>query len=238
MSGQIDFIALYSELGIEPDCSLDGLRMAYRRRVADLHPDRAGDSGEDDLKALNLRYAAALEFHRHYGRLPGAPAAAPRRAHVAPERGWPAHTMAEAEEVAPPRRQSRLFVYGILLLAAGLVWWLTRTDAPAPGLSGGVAGNERQTARPAAIALRLGMHAGDVVAMLGEPAGRELGGTHWLYGPSWVRFECSQVIDWYSSPLEPLRASRSRPGAEGAAVLARADARPCPPVAAASGRGW
>ena len=83
-----------------------------------------------------------------------------------------------------------------------------------------------------------GLSEGDVVAMLGEPAGRELGGTHWLYGPSWVRFECSQVIDWYSSPLEPLRASRSRPGAEGAAVLARADARPCPPVAAASGRGW
>src|SRR3546814_1681304 len=45
------------------------------RRVADLHPDRGGDSDEDELKSLNQRYAAALDFHRHYGRLPGAPPA-------------------------------------------------------------------------------------------------------------------------------------------------------------------
>ncbi|WP_202840280.1 J domain-containing protein [Luteimonas saliphila] len=239
MSDQTDFIALYSELGIEPDCSLDGLRMAYRRRVADLHPDRGGGSGEDELKTLNLQYAAALEFHRHYGRLPGAPAAPARRQPGAPQRaGEPIAEVEEGEQAPQARRSSRIVVYGILLLSALLVWWLSRTDGPSPGSSGGVAGNERGTARSAAIALRQGMHAQDVVAMLGEPVSRELGGTHWVYGSSWVRFECSQVIDWYSSPLQPLRASRSRPGEEGAAVLARADARRCPPVAASSGRTW
>lgn len=239
MSDQTDFIALYSELGIEPDCSLDGLRMAYRRRVADLHPDRAGESGEDTLKTLNLRYAAALEFHRHYGRLPGAPAASARRARSVAEPRRAARVVVEPEmEDAQPRRSSRLIVYGILLLAALLVWWLSRTGGPSAGFSGGVAGNERGTARPAAMALRQGMEARDVVSMLGEPVSRELGGTHWLYGPSWVRFECSKVIDWYSSPLQPLRASRPRPGGEQAAVLARADARPCPPMAASAGQVW
>lgn len=232
MSAQTDFVALYSELGIEPDCSLDGLRMAYRRRVADLHPDRVGDSGEDELKALNLRYAAALEFHRHYGRLPGAPATPPRRAQPAAaaaprmDAGLP---IVEEVEAASPRRSSRMVVYGMLLLAALLVWWLSRTDGSA-GFGSGIAGNKRGTARAAAIALRQGMEARDVVAMLGEPGSRELGGTHWVYGPSWVRFECSQVIDWYSSPLQPLRASPPRPAGESAAVLARADARPCPPT--------
>ena len=234
MSAQTDFVALYSELGIEPDCSLDGLRMAYRRRVADLHPDRVGHSGEDELKALNLRYAAALEFHRHYGRLPGAPTTPPRRAQAAtataPRMGAAAWVVEEVE-AASPRRSSRVWVYGMLLLAALLVWWLSRTDGSA-GFRSGIAGNERGTARAAAIALRQGMEARDVVAMLGEPGGRELGGTHWVYGPSWVRFECAQVIDWYSSPLRPLRASRPRPEGEAAAVLARADARPCPPMAA------
>ncbi|TYT23597.1 J domain-containing protein [Luteimonas viscosa] len=241
MSDQTDFIALYSELGIEPDCSLDGLRMAYRRRVADLHPDRAGDSGEDELKALNLQYAAALEFHRHYGRLPGAAAPATRRRQVPGGSRRSAQAVANVEEEAEApqaRRPSRMIVYGILLLSALLVWWLSRTDGPSPGSSGGIAGNERGTAPSAAIALRLGMPVPDVVAMLGEPVSRELGGTQWVYGPSWVRFECSQVIDWYSSPLQPLRASRSRPDGEEAAVLARADARRCPPVAAASGRTW
>src|SRR3546814_1619149 len=69
MIDQTDFIVLYRELGVGPDCSVDGLRLAYRRRVADLHPDRGGDSDEDELKSLNQRYAAALDFHRHYGRL-------------------------------------------------------------------------------------------------------------------------------------------------------------------------
>src|SRR3546814_8325735 len=75
MIDQTDVIVLYRELGVGPDCSVDGLRLAYRRWVADLHPDRGGDSDEDELKSLNQRYAAALDFHRHYGRLPGAPPA-------------------------------------------------------------------------------------------------------------------------------------------------------------------
>src|SRR3546814_4196936 len=89
MIDQTDFIVLYRELGVDPDCSVDGLRLAYRRRVADLHPDRGGDSDEDELKSLNQRYAAALDFHRHYGRLPGAPpapSAQRRRAPVAQPR--------------------------------------------------------------------------------------------------------------------------------------------------------
>src|SRR5690554_3642510 len=77
MIDHTDFMVLYRELGIEPDCPLDGLRMAYRRRVADLHPDRGGGLGEDQLKALNQRYAAAIDFHRHHGRLPGSAARAP-----------------------------------------------------------------------------------------------------------------------------------------------------------------
>src|SRR3546814_1701390 len=46
MIDQTEFIVLYRELGVGPDCSVDGLRLAYRRRVADLHPDRGGDWDE------------------------------------------------------------------------------------------------------------------------------------------------------------------------------------------------
>src|SRR5690606_29581359 len=211
MTDQTDFMVLYCELGIEPDCSMDGLRLAYRRRVADLHPDRGGEAGGDELKALNKRYAAAMEFHRHHGRLPGAAAPAPalrRPAYAEPTRP------AVGEEEEPPRerrRRSKFVVCGMVVVAAIAAWWLTRTDASLPEFVDGVAGNQREIRPSAAIALRQGMHAREVRALLGDPVHRALGGTHWEYGPSWVRFACGEVIDWYSSPLRPLRASRSRP---------------------------
>lgn len=218
---QTDFLALYRELGIEPDCTVDEMRLAYRRRVADLHPDRVGAAGEDALKTLNLRYAAALDFHRHHGRLPGA-APTTRVARPALKPAGRAQRV-EAAETLPeqPQRQapSKVVVYGIMVLAMLLVWWLSRAD---PGSLGfhipGIAANKRQVAHHSDIALRLGMRRQEVVALLGEPVTRELGDTHWLYGPSWVRFECDRVSDWYSSLLKPLKASRARPPREGAAA--------------------
>lgn len=209
---QPDFIALYRELGIDPGCSVDELRLAYRRRVADLHPDRIGASGEDDLKSLNLRYAAALEFHRHYGRLPGAApvpvARVPRESPAVPEQE------AAPAEAPEPRRPSKFVVYGIMLVAMLLVWWFSRTGAGSPAIHGmGVATSERETTPRSAIALRTGMSRTEVVALLGYPVTREHGDTRWLYGASWVRFDCGEVVDWYSSPLKPLKASRSRPPA-------------------------
>ena len=229
MTDQTDFMVLYCELGIEPDCSMDGLRLAYRRRVADLHPDRGGDAGGDELKALNKRYAAAIDFHRHHGRLPGATAPAPalrRHAFAAPP---PVIAAAAGEEpLQERRRRSKFVVYGMVLVAALGAWWLTRTDASLPEFLDGVAGDQREIRPSAAIALRQGMHASDVAAMLGDPVHRALGGTHWEYGPSWVRFGCGRVIDWYSSPLRPLRASRSRPPDMAATASAQVAQR-CPP---------
>lgn len=231
MTDQTDFMVLYFELGIGPECSMDGLRLAYRRRVADLHPDRCGDAGADELKALNKRYAAALDFHRHHGRLPGAPApaAAPasRRRALAPP---PLVAVAAGEEPLQERPQpSKFVVYGIVVVAVFGAWWLTRPDAPLPEFLDGVAGDEREIRPSAAIALHRGMHAREVVEMLGDPVDRALGGTHWEYGPSWVRFACDRVIDWYSSPRRPLRASSSRPQDTGAPASAQPAPR-CAPV--------
>ena len=231
MTHHTDFMVLYRELGIGPDCSLEGLRMAYRRRVADLHPDRGGGLGEDRLKALNQRYAAAIEFHRHHGRLPGAAARVPASAAPtfapAPVQSHAAHAVEDAP-LQEGRAPSKFVRYGIVLVAALAAWWFIRGGVPLPGFLDGVAGSERGTQASAASALRQGMHARGVAAILGDPVSRELGGVHWEYGPSWVRFECGRVVDWYSSPLNPLKASRSRPReavASGAAGLAPR----CPP---------
>lgn len=71
-----DFLKLYSQLDLQPDCSLDDFKYAYRRRIGELHPDRAGAAPGDGadqalLSDLSLTYAAAIRFHKQHGRLPG-----------------------------------------------------------------------------------------------------------------------------------------------------------------------
>lgn len=72
-----DFSLLYSELKLPPDCTLEDFRCAYRRRIAELHPDRKGGkptSPEADaaLSALISTYVAVNRFHSRHGRMPGA----------------------------------------------------------------------------------------------------------------------------------------------------------------------
>lgn len=95
-----DFARLYSELGLRPGCSLSELKHAYRRRIAELHPDRGGmpapRPGDTRLPLTDLiaLYAAASDFHQRYGRLPGAPARRGLPLKPAPWRTAAPHAMA------------------------------------------------------------------------------------------------------------------------------------------------
>ena len=66
-----DFARLYSELGLRPGCTLSELKHAYRRRIAELHPDRRGTMpprpGDAHLPLTDLiaLYAAASDFGGH-----------------------------------------------------------------------------------------------------------------------------------------------------------------------------
>ncbi len=71
-----DFGQLYAQLDLQPGCSLEELKRAYRRRIAELHPDRnpaqeSADDAEIPLSDLNSIYASALRFYKEHGRLPG-----------------------------------------------------------------------------------------------------------------------------------------------------------------------
>lgn len=70
---RLDFSQLYAQLDIEPGCSLEEFRHAYRRRISALHPDRNAAPEEADLASeLNVLYERAIDFHQRFGRLPGA----------------------------------------------------------------------------------------------------------------------------------------------------------------------
>ena len=217
-----DFGRLYRVLGIDPGCTLEAFKQAYRRQVAALHPDRARDAthASDRLKELNLAYAAALDFHRLHGRLPGLPPRTATPVHAAsPSVPDPRDVPAFASRRWSKRLLAALAVMsGAWLLGADFVDG--PDDVPAADASGMQADpphapwadpSDADHERP--TRLKRGMEAGAVLALQGAPISRESDG-RWIYGPSWIRFECGVVVDWYSSRLTPLRTASTRPPAD------------------------
>lgn len=221
MAGEIDFLVLYKILGLNADCELDEFKLAYRRRVAVLHPDRRLDGTNVEIAAERLQqlmalYASAMAFQRQHGRLPGA--IAPSRA-VAPD----SDVEVRPSEIAPacqedpqpgltkeePRRSRRWL---IVAACTALIWvlWPVERPAPEPSASTDVVSyspddsSSQDTLSPAPT-IALGMDAATVRARVGLP-GNIIAGERWEYGPSWIRFDNDKVIDWYSSPLRPLDA--------------------------------
>ena len=217
-----DFSQLYSQLGLSPQAGIEDLKRAYRRRVGQLHPDRhPNDRGtpdtQDEFAQLIALYGMAMRFHRLHGRLPGeasvlgsvgsasdAPRVIESKIDFRPtatenvgekkrgRRGWLsigamallialAYVTAPDETtiIAPAPTQLRLPVAG---------------SAPAP--DGGFAAPEK---------LALGMDMALVFDIQGRPTYRE--GDVWEYGPSWLRFDEGQLVEWYSSPLYRLKVS-------------------------------
>jgi hypothetical protein len=216
MAGNTDFIALYQELKLTAGCTLEDFKLAYRKRVATLHPDREGAPARapQDLQRLNALYSSAMEFHRRHGRLPGAAQLG--------SGGAPGPLPAQPREYAPrdqPVRESRggsrIVLAIVVLVVIGL--WIGANFAPAedPVASSIPApvdtAQQASSSAPVVRIIDLGVTAQQVRDIQGEPvSGWE---QRWEYGPSWVAFRCGVVIDWYSSTLRPLKVATEHPPA-------------------------
>lgn len=218
----IDFERLYQEFGLDPGASVDDLKLAYRRRVSVLHPDRldARDPisqhlATEHLSRLTSMYEAAIGFHRQHGRLPGAmPSARSAPVNEAPAAGA---TFAY-DTPAPVRSRSLvwwLLALGIIALFAWLIAGLDAVEdslAPEPVAvprAALPAPLDRRTTMPqrSTEGIRVGMTAADVLRIEGEPVTRNE--YRWDYGPSWIGFDKGKVRDWYSSPLRALRIDKA-----------------------------
>lgn len=204
MPEEIAFAALYQELGLGAECSLDEFRHAYRRRASQLHPDRSGaDSDTQRLQRLNVLYDSALEFHHLHGHLPGARAVPEtRRIETAqpPVRAQPQHA-------TEPSRRRRRYLISASVLALLLYWLGSQRGAP-PTLDPAGPGDEVAPGllQPQAPDLAIGMDQALARSTLGRPDSETA--TRWDYGASWVEFRCGKVSGWYSSPLRPLHVAQ------------------------------
>ncbi len=230
MARGVDFLRLYQEFGLEPNATLDDLKLAYRRRVSALHPDRMTTDpisqhlAGEHLTRLTALYNAALRFHQQHGRLPGAQAPArgestdpvPTMTPAAPSTGTTAAV--EAARGGSGGLSAGTWLLGILVLAV-VFWALSRLaaleDAIAPEPVAAATSARAPPAPPTsrAAGIRVGMRADDVLRVMGEPVART--DERWDYGPSWIRFDKGRIVDWYSSPLRALRIDRTPPAEDG-----------------------
>ncbi len=211
MTDETDFIDLYGKLRVEPGCSLDEFKRAYRRIVALWHPDRRRGTRADKLAAARLQrltaqYGAAMDFHRRHGRLPGAPLPA-REAERVPQEPQ----TAASPSPAPPQRVQARHWYAVTLAISAplLVWSLWPANEVVETEVREVPVRIAPKASVQAPVLALGMTQGEVLAIEGEPMRR--GDERWEYGPSWVRFEADALVDWHSSPLRALHVTTPEP---------------------------
>lgn len=212
MANETDFLELYRELGVSPGCCLLDFKRAYRRHVARLHPDRPGDGQPrlgEQLQQLTAQYSAAMEFQRRHGRLPGAQAEDVRISVSEP-------TLRSTLPPLGPTRESRrgpskiTILFAVSVVAA--LFWCTDPLPFAPEISHMpyIAQSSAEVPEtPALPMLALGMSQENVRTIEGEPM--LIRDDHWEYGPSWIRFENGEVVDWYSSPLRSLRTTTGRP---------------------------
>ncbi len=225
MQDDIDFAALYEELGLSADCPMASLKHAYRRRVRELHPDLPGASGSiEQLQRLNRLYNAALDFQRRYGRLPGAlpsAAAPPPSAHAVPFEDI-ARPQLPHHNVSAPRPWLRyLLLSG---LAGAILLWLAPHHQAEPEMQTAASAYPAGAHAPGVSMFKMGSDRALVRQLQGAPFNDE-DDAHWSYGPSWIEFRCGRVSDWYSSPLHPLRVRKSEPDADDLIAARSADRR-------------
>ncbi len=211
-----DFVAFYQQLGLSPDCTLEELKTAYRRQVAQWHPDRRGRQTQPAdaarLQELTARYNAASAFHRRYGRLPGA-------SHQAIPVAMPQVRRPAVAAAADPPSRGRMRYWWWLVLGGGLLWaaWssglfdagASATDPAMPTPARDDASVREPSAATALI--EIGTDAARVRALEGRPLMESP--QRWDYGPSWIGFHDGKVDDWYSSRLRPLKVASAHPPA-------------------------
>jgi hypothetical protein len=112
----------------------------------------------------------------------------------------------------PRRSYSRLLavlaiiIIGVVLWSVGPVPSEALEEAPSESVSDEY--GLGATMLPLMSPLALGDTMESVRASEGTPLVVRAG--RWEYGPSWIRFQQDEVVDWYSSPLQPLKTASSR----------------------------
>jgi hypothetical protein len=140
-----NFGQLYAQLDLQPGCTLEELRHAYRQRMRQLHPDKQAEpephsGGESAVSDLNSIYASAIRFHKEHGRLPGGRSPVVRDDTIEKQSSEPARrkpvlpaaTTESLQDQGPTLRRGPMLLILLLLTTLALAIFLDSASETAP----------------------------------------------------------------------------------------------------------
>lgn len=182
----------YRALGLPPVCSIEEVRLAYRRRVRACHPDRAGTppaADPDEFGRVVIAYRRLVRFYREHGRLPHQPIESAARLQRLASRRADFRSRWRCAFTVP-----RLHRFVFLAFVGGVAATAALDQLQPPGMA--------EQARPNGR-IAVGMAPAEVVRIQGVPQFTK--GSVWFYGESGIIFERGCVIGWEDRPPFPLR---------------------------------
>mgnify|MGYP001579240134 FL=1 len=219
------YLQHYQVLEIQPGCSFEDLRYAYRRLVKEWHPDHFtggrenSDPGyaESKIKDINKAFRSLSDYYKKNGCLPISPEEAADL-----NKGsaflWMDNRQSKDRRPAQGKKAStfsvslRLMIVGAVL-GIGYVAWKTHMQeqigpsnqaAPANSVPTEQYQLGSRQSRETEEHFTVGSTLGDVIAIQGAPTSIE--GDVWLYGQSKVYMEKGAVTKWENDSESPLKA--------------------------------
>lgn len=234
MTDQQQYSQFYRALNLNPDCTWEELRNAYRKLVRLWHPDRYAENDDkkayaaEKIKEINTAFSALEKYFKEHDKLPSVDLSEVRRQTIRPSTGVQFRTNKQTKNVRESRPASNFSIMGKIALLLVFVFPIyhlamlkddTRsgtgshtvgTEAVPPAL---VIHNKEGNPLTAAnisgqsilTTFTYGSTKGDVYAAQGEPSSAN--DDVWHYGKSKVYFVFGRVSHWENQIDSPLRIS-------------------------------
>lgn len=143
MKKRYSYAECYRILEIDPSCSWDELRRAYRLQIQKWHPDKFADSSpqktaaDDKIKCITTANQQLAVYYRQHGKLPEPETAAAARKLPQPEatRSRPANTYKSTVTSAtkkPPSRSSVMPFMAVMIIILIVFMYFAPEDDFAP----------------------------------------------------------------------------------------------------------
>lgn len=229
MQQRYTYAECYRILDVNPACSWDELRRAYKVQIHLWHPDKFADktaekaAADDKIKGITTAHQQLVVFYREHGKLPAAEVVVTPRQLPQPERKRPRAAAPSNRSHHTPTSKKKSGIMPILvsiIIIVNVFWFLAPGDdyptpvtrakplttaitADAENLPTQSVPIPTEAAEIDAEFITYGSSIGEVISIQGVPTMDE--GNTWYYAESELYFEDGKVTGWRHAPGSKLK---------------------------------
>ena len=231
MQQRYTYAECYRILDVNPACSWDELRRAYKVQIHQWHPDKFADktaekaAADDKIKGITTAHQQLVVFYREHGRLPESEVVVAPRNLPQPERKRPraAPPSNRSHHTATRKRKSGIMpILVSIIIIVNVFWFLAPGDdyqtpvTRAKPLTTAITPDAENLPTQSVLTpteaeapeiddefITYGSSIGEVISIQGAPTLDE--GNTWYYAESELYFEDGKVTGWRHAPGSKLK---------------------------------